>query len=67
MSRGKRHGPTKRGQKPEIHPIFHGSAALATIASDFGGTWEMSGNMMGIFIRLGVCVHTHREEIGERA
>ncbi len=42
--RWKRLGPTKRGQKPEAHPIFHGSAVLPIIASDFGDTWEMSAN-----------------------
>ena len=42
--RGKRPGPTKRGQNPETHSIFHGSAVLAIIASDFGDTWVMSAN-----------------------
>ena len=42
--RGKRPGPTKRGQKQETHPIYHGSAVWPIIASDFGDTWEKSVN-----------------------
>ncbi len=53
-ARLKRNGSTKTGQKPKTHPLFHGSAVLATIKPNFGVIWGMSVQRRCHFCMVGV-------------